>query len=218
MARTARTAPAASATTAPAQTTVKETTVNTTTTPARMTIKSVSERVDSLADQMDSMHTLLETIVLRLTADEPAKVTRTPQTVAAAIEAVETKRPERTQCKGHTLQGEGPQCKRLSENDFCPSHKSQGAQAPKKAKGKKAQKAAAAQAVVKPAKKTTKGEKSRDALSRKEFNRALAAKARLAGGGTYRNTMANWAEAQAMGAAGSTIDQIVAKFTVKASA
>lgn len=214
MARTARnTASAASAQTAPAQTPVKETPVNTTTAPARMTIKSVSERVDSLADQMDSMHNLLETIVLRLTADEPAKVVHTPETVAAAVEAAETKRPERTQCKGNTLQGEGPRCKRLSENDFCPSHKGQGAQAPKK--GKKSKKAEPAQAPVK-AKKATKGEKSRDALSRKEFNRALAAKARLAGGGTYANTMANWAEAQAMGAAGSTIDQIVAKFTVKA--
>ena len=49
-------------------------------------------------------------------------------------------------------------------------------------------------------------------LSTKEWNRTLTAKARFAGGHTYRRVLASWAEAQVARANGVTPDEFLSSF------
>ena len=78
-------------------------------------------------------------------------------------------------------------------------------------------KAAAKPAKRKPARKPaapkapTKGSQTRETLSRKEWNRTLTAKARLAGGGTYKAVLADWDGVQAMRET-HTPDEVLALF------
>lgn len=58
--------------------------------------------------------------------------------------------------------------------------------------------------------KVTKGSQTRETLSRKDWNRTLTAKARLAGGDTYKRTLAQWADVQAARTAGYTPDEVLA--------
>lgn len=79
-----------------------------------------------------------------------------------------------------------------------------------------AKQAPAKPAVRKPAKKATtkpatKGSQTRETLSRKEFNRTVTAKARLAGGDTYKRVLAAWDQVQALRET-STPDEVLALF------
>lgn len=74
-------------------------------------------------------------------------------------------------------------------------------------------KVAKPKAVAKP----TKGAQTRETLSRKEWNRTLTAKARLAGrydtgDSVYAYVLANWDEAQTAREAGMTPDEFLAGF------
>lgn len=60
--------------------------------------------------------------------------------------------------------------------------------------------------------KSTKGAQTRETLSRKDWNRTLTAKARFAGGGTYKMILAAWADAQVAREAGFTPDEFLASF------
>lgn len=64
----------------------------------------------------------------------------------------------------------------------------------------------------KAAPKVTKGAQTRETLSRKDWNRTLTAKARFAGGSTYRTVLAQWADAQVAREAGFTPDEFLASF------
>jgi hypothetical protein len=88
--------------------------------------------------------------------------------------------------------------------------------APAKADAPKAQarKPRAKKATPKPA---PKGAQTRETLSRKDWNRTLTAKARLAGrydtgDSVYAYVLANWDEAQQAREAGMTPDQFLAQF------
>ncbi len=63
-----------------------------------------------------------------------------------------------------------------------------------------------------PAKPATKGAQTRETLSRKDWNRTLTAKAKRAGGGTYKAVLAAWAEVTEMRDQGSTPDEVRALF------
>lgn len=70
---------------------------------------------------------------------------------------------------------------------------------------------------AKPAKPATKGAQTRETLSRKEWNRTLTAKAKLAGKYTngesvYAYVLANWAEVQGQRDAGMTPDEVLAQY------
>lgn len=82
------------------------------------------------------------------------------------------------------------------------------------AKAPKARKAAPKKAQPKAAPKAkapTKGSQTRETLTRKEFNRTVTAKARLAGGDTYKRVLAAWDQVTAMRET-STPDEIIALF------
>lgn len=69
----------------------------------------------------------------------------------------------------------------------------------------------------KPAAKVTKGAQTRESLSRKDWNRTLTAKAKLAGkydDGTsvYAYVIANWDEVQGQREAGMTPDEVLAQY------
>ena len=89
--------------------------------------------------------------------------------------------------------------------------------APAKVERKKPAKKAASKAAPKkratkkaPAKKApTKGSQAVGALSRSEWNRTLTAKARLAGGDTYKRVIARWGWVQEQRNAGFTPDQVL---------
>lgn len=82
------------------------------------------------------------------------------------------------------------------------------ANAPAKAPAKKpARKAPAKKAAPKPA---TKGAQTRETLSRKDWNRTLTAKARFAGGDTYKRVLGAWEAAQQAREAGMTPDEALA--------
>lgn len=49
-------------------------------------------------------------------------------------------------------------------------------------------------------------------MTRKDWNKTLATKARFAGGGTYKAVMADWAEIQTLRAAGNTPDEVLSLF------
>lgn len=83
-----------------------------------------------------------------------------------------------------------------------PTRKATPKAAPKKRAPKKAAKAKA----------PTKGSQTRETLSRKEWNRTLTAKARLAGGDTYRRVQDAWAEVQEARKDGFTPDGVLAMF------
>jgi hypothetical protein len=72
---------------------------------------------------------------------------------------------------------------------------------------KPAKKAPAKKAPAKPA---TKGAQTRATLSRKDWNRTVTAKARFAGGDTYKRVLANWALVQECAARNETPDQALA--------
>lgn len=79
-----------------------------------------------------------------------------------------------------------------------------------------AKKAPAKKAVavkVTPAKPAKKGESTREVLSRKEWNRTLTAKARLAGSNkgvsAYSLVLARWADVQVAAKAGATPDEVL---------
>lgn len=75
----------------------------------------------------------------------------------------------------------------------------------------------AKKATRKPAKKATtkaptKGSQTRETLSRKDFNRTVTTKARLAGGATYKLVIANWDVVSEARDAGMTPDEVIAHF------
>lgn len=80
-----------------------------------------------------------------------------------------------------------------------------GAQ-PAKARTRKAQPKAAPKPV-----KVTKGAQTRETLSRKDWNRTLTTKARLAGGDTYKRVLAQWDRAQELRNSGKTPDEALAQ-------
>lgn len=56
----------------------------------------------------------------------------------------------------------------------------------------------------------TKGSQTRETLSRKDFNRTLTAKARLAGGSAYKELLGAWDEVRKCADAGMTPDEVLA--------
>jgi hypothetical protein len=72
---------------------------------------------------------------------------------------------------------------------------------------KPAKKTPAKKAQAKPA---TKGAQTRATLSRKDWNRTVTAKARFAGGDTYKRVLAAWADLQEAREAGMTPDEALA--------
>lgn len=84
------------------------------------------------------------------------------------------------------------------------------ADAPAKVAPKRTRKAPAKKAQPKAAPKPTKGAQTRETLTRKDWNRTLTAKARFAGGDTYRRVLAQWADAQVAREAGMTPDEALA--------
>ena len=169
---------------------------------SKTTIAAVAADVATLSAEVKAVAESVKALTALVTASTPARVRNESLTVESASFAPET---ERTQCLGNTAAG--ARCKRLSGGDFCPSHKGQA----KAARKPRAAKAASAPA----AKKATKGSKTASEQSRKDFNVTVCAKARLAGGGTYKAIIAAWADVKAAGAAGETPDQIVARYTTK---
>ena len=84
--------------------------------------------------------------------------------------------------------------------------------AAKPAKATKSAKAAPKKTTVaKAAPKATKGE--RTDLTRRDWNKTVTTKARLAGGDTYKRVIAAWADVKAAHAEGLTPDQVIARFT-----
>lgn len=82
--------------------------------------------------------------------------------------------------------------------------------APAPAQKKPSTKAAKKPATRKPAPKPApKGAQSVETLSRKDWNRTLTAKARFAGGDTYKRVLDGWAIAQDMRAKGATPDAVL---------
>lgn len=63
-----------------------------------------------------------------------------------------------------------------------------------------------------PKKPATKGAQTRETLSRKDWNRTLTAKARFAGGKTYKRVLDAWADVQEAREAGMTPDEALALF------
>lgn len=60
--------------------------------------------------------------------------------------------------------------------------------------------------------KPTKGSQTRETLSRKDWNRTLTCKAKLAGGGTYKAVLAGWDQVTEARDAGMTPDEALALF------
>lgn len=117
-------------------------------TNTRITVKSLSARVDTLDASLERIEGMLALLV----ADAPAK----PQPKAAR----------------------------------------------KPAKRKPAAKKAPA--------KVAKGAQTRESLSRKDWNRTLTAKAKFAGGDTYKRVLASWADMQEARDNGYTPDEALA--------
>lgn len=83
--------------------------------------------------------------------------------------------------------------------------------AARKAPAKKAP-AKKAPAKKAPVAKVTKGVQTRETLSRKDWNRTLTAKAKLAGGDTYKRVLAAWDDVQALRDSNFTPDEALARF------
>lgn len=80
------------------------------------------------------------------------------------------------------------------------------------AKPAQARKAQPKKAPKKAQPKVTKGAQTRETLSRKDWNRTVTAKARFAGGATYKRVLDAWADVQQAREAGMTPDEALALF------
>lgn len=165
------------------------------------TLESLTETVASMVAVQAEMQATLERLVpvIGTLVSERAKVTRTAK-VAPEPE------PKSTRCTAKNSTGK--RCKRLTKTGLCSTHVDLDAPGAR-AQASKAEPKAAPKAKAKKA--TTKGE--RTDLTRRDWNKTVTTKARLAGGDTYKRVIAAWADVKAAHAEGLTPDQVIARFT-----
>lgn len=161
------------------------------------TLESLTETVASMVAVQAEMQATLERLVpvIGTLVSERAKVT--PKAAPKAKAEAES-----TRCTAKNATG--GRCKRLTKTGLCSTHvdlDAPAAKAPKAPKSKAAPKAP----------KATKG--GRTDLTRRDWNKTVTTKARLAGGDTYKRVIAAWAEVKAAHAEGLTPDQVIARFT-----
>ena len=161
------------------------------------TLESLTETVASMVAVQAEMQATLERLVpiIGTLVSDRAKVTRTAKVAPE---------PEPTSARCTAKTSTGKRCKRLTKTGLCSTHMDLDAPTPKASKASKAPKAKAAP-------KATKGE--RTDLTRRDWNKTVTTKARLAGGDTYKRVIAAWADVKAAHAEGLTPDQVIARFT-----